>query len=127
MPFCFSFIFLNKREKANFYLFQKFFLKFLTKLGFLEAHDLGENIFGGQKMIYIIWVYQEVYETVGHTFIQALQVTFGSPKKKALVICQNIGNWCENESTISAAYLIIVIFFTLTQFLENKIYTQKNA
>ena len=32
-------------------------------------------------MIYIIWVYQEVYETVGHTFIQALQVTFGSPKK----------------------------------------------
>ena len=52
-------------------------------------------------MIYIIWVYQEVYETVGHTFIQALQVTFGSPKKKALVICQNIGNWCENESTIS--------------------------
>ena len=36
-------------------------------------------------MIYIIWVYQEVYETVGHTFIQALQVTFGSPKK-ALVM-----------------------------------------
>ena len=26
---------------------------------------------------------------------------------------------------MSEAYLIIVIFFTLTQFLENKIYTQK--
>ena len=28
-------------------------------------------------------------------------------------------------SVMGVAYLIIVIFFTLTQFLENKIYTQK--
>ena len=35
-------------------------------------------------------------------------------------------HWAQTaKSGMSATYLIIVIFFTLTQFLENKIYTQK--
>ena len=51
---------------------------------------------------------------------------------KAAISCQKLPKVAKSRHQLPTvaiscqkAYLIIVIFFTLTQFLENKIYTQK--
>ena len=54
--------------------------------------------------------------------------TFSSEKREfpALILPFTFHTWFSMKQTLPVlSYLIIVIFFTLTQFLENKIYTQK--
>ena len=72
-------------------------------------------------LIVFIGEYKLELKTLGHKFrhlATSLVSAFDQCSPRiAWALCCSIEDRC--------AYLIIVIFFTLTQFLENKIYTQK--